>query len=74
MSTTIEVEAALTRLRTARAKLFEVSTLRTAAIDRKTRVTLTITQLNQAVADARAEMIAARDAAQLILAQTEIGV
>ena len=71
MATSHEVEAALTRLRTARSKLFEASTLRTAAIERRTRVNVTITELNQRITDARTELAAARLAVQAVLAQPE---
>ena len=71
MATTAQIEAALSRLRAARAKLFETSLERTAAVSRRTRANLTIDELNLRIADARAEVLAANTEVRALLAEQE---
>lgn len=71
MATTAEVEAALSRLRSARAKLFEASSQRTAKLTQRVRVNLTIDQLNVQIADARAAVQTATAEVRALLAETE---
>ncbi len=71
MATTAETEAALAKLRATRAKLFEVSQLREAAVLRRTRINASVLELNTMVSDARADMLTARAELAAILATPE---
>lgn len=73
MATTAQVEAAITRLRTARAKLGEIAALRTAAIERRARMQTSIDELNILIAERRTEVAAATTALRALLAETETG-
>jgi hypothetical protein len=74
MATTADVEAALSRLRAARAKLFELTSQKDAAIARKNRDNQMATDLNAAITAQKTEVANARTAAAAILQQTEDGV
>lgn len=71
MATTPEVEAAITRLRTARAKLFDASTRRTMAVERRARMQSSIDAMNAEIAAARTEVQDATTALRLLLAEPE---
>jgi hypothetical protein len=71
MATTNEVEAAITRLRSARARLYDASFLRTAAVEKRSRVDATVAELNANIAAARTEVTAATAALRILLAQPE---
>lgn len=72
MATTAQVDAALAKLRSARVKLFEVTSQRNDAMLRRTRMTTTVTELNAAVTAARAAVATARTEAAAMLAETEV--
>jgi hypothetical protein len=71
MATTVEVDAAMTRLRTARLKLQEKSQERANVVARRARAQSSVDALNAEIVVLRTEVQAATEALRLIIAQQE---
>jgi hypothetical protein len=71
MATTVEVDAAMTRLRSARLKLQEKSQERANVVARRARAQSSVDALNAEIVVLRTEVQAATEALRLIIAQQE---